>query len=453
MAFTQPKRHRESLRLRDASVGYERRRMLAKYILEKGTPLPQPVEYEDLDKEMFSWLDKRLDIVYDGKKLPTYKLFSNQKISEYTQTWSNLDETNNVIMNFKSVTRENNPQKGENQGSLFNIPGNRHYPMFCKEYKLENGEIGYELYSMTQPMSVNLLYTVSIICNKYELLNEFNQLMHNEFKSLQCYIRPNGHYMPMTLENVSDESEYAIDDRRYYSQSFEVKLMAYIIRREDFKVSKIPSRFVVKMNNARVKTKKTKLSDNWLDSLSNATLYDDGKMSSISQNELPRLDEIKGVDSCEGWMEINAPKPPKRPTELSDELEDACCIKPEGSKYRNVEVRFEVSFPNCEAREYSFTVEHLMDIEAIETENVHDFVLRVNGIVCELEDDVRLKVGDKVSIELTREDEYGDSKFTIVGSDPENVYNIYDTVESLLDEPVKRVEYSYKVEKALEEAE
>ena len=40
----------------------------------------------------------------------------------------------------------------------------------------------------------------------------------------------------------------------------------------------------------------------------------------------------------------------------------------------------------------------MMDIEAIETENVHDFVLRVNGEVCELEEDVQLKVGDKVSI-------------------------------------------------------
>ena len=57
MAFTQPKRHMESLKLRGDSVGDERRRMLAKYILEKGTPLPKPVEYEDLDKEIFSCFD------------------------------------------------------------------------------------------------------------------------------------------------------------------------------------------------------------------------------------------------------------------------------------------------------------------------------------------------------------------------------------------------------------
>lgn len=444
MAFTQPKRHMESLKLRGDSVGDERRRMLAKYILEKGTPLPKPVEYEDLDKEIFSWLDKKIDIVYDGKRLPTYRLFSNQKISEYTQTWSNLDDTNNIVMNFKSITRENNPQKGENQGNFFNIPGNRHYPMFCEEYKLENGEIGYKLYSMTQPMSVNLMYTVSIICNKYELLNKFNEMMHAEFKALQCYIRPNGHYMPMTLENISDESEYAIDDRRYYSQSFQVKLMAYIIRREDFKVSNIPSRFVVKMNTATKTTKRTKRSDNWLDVLSNATLSDDGVIKPVSEKELPRLDEPTAMDICEGGIEINAPKPPKHPISGDNEIEDAsCCTEKEESKYRNVEVRFIVSFPYCEKREHTFTVEHIMDIESIETENVHDFVMRINGEVCDLENDVRLNVGDEVSLDMTREDDYKGSKITIVGSDPENVYNIYDTIESLLDEPVRRVDYSY----------
>ena len=112
MHFIQPKPYIDRLRLRNHAKGIERRRNMSKIILEKGTPLPKPVTYEDIDKAFFEWVDKKLDIVYNGKKLPTYKLFSNQKLSEYSQTWENLDETGNIIMNFKTITRENNPQYG-----------------------------------------------------------------------------------------------------------------------------------------------------------------------------------------------------------------------------------------------------------------------------------------------------------------------------------------------------
>ena len=57
------------------------------------------------------------------------KLFSNQRINEYAQTWSHLDETGNLILNFKTVTRDNDP-KSENQGQWYNCPGDRDYPMF-----------------------------------------------------------------------------------------------------------------------------------------------------------------------------------------------------------------------------------------------------------------------------------------------------------------------------------
>ena len=51
--------------------------------------------------------------------------------------------------------------------------------------------------------------------------------------------------MPLTLEDVSDESEYTIDDRKYYSQTYKIKVRGYIIRKEDYKVERIPSRFLL----------------------------------------------------------------------------------------------------------------------------------------------------------------------------------------------------------------
>ena len=76
---------------------------------------------------------------------------------------------------------------------------------------------------MKQPTSVDLIYKVSIMTNRYISINNFNETIHTIFNSKQTYISPNGHYMSMTLENISDESEYNIQDRQFFSQSFNVK--------------------------------------------------------------------------------------------------------------------------------------------------------------------------------------------------------------------------------------
>jgi len=52
-----------------------------------------------------------------------------------------------------------------------------------------------------------------------EIINEMNELMHYEFSAIDCYISPNDHPMSMTLEDISDNSEYDINDRKFYSQT------------------------------------------------------------------------------------------------------------------------------------------------------------------------------------------------------------------------------------------
>ena len=66
---------------------------MSKVILEDSTYLPKTVDYADIDREVFDFIDKKINIVYDGKRIPTYKLYSTQRISEYSETWKNLDET------------------------------------------------------------------------------------------------------------------------------------------------------------------------------------------------------------------------------------------------------------------------------------------------------------------------------------------------------------------------
>lgn len=162
-------------------------------ILEKAPVFPKPLEYDDIDKAMFDFVDTLIPITIDGKLIPTYTLYSNQRFSEYTQMWEHSDENGNLYLNFKTINREKNPKLGDNQGGKWNIPGQRKYTLLQREVLDDNGTESYEIYTMKQPYAVNLMYKISFITTTVDNLNKFNQKINKMFSARQCYIRPNGH--------------------------------------------------------------------------------------------------------------------------------------------------------------------------------------------------------------------------------------------------------------------
>lgn len=226
--------------LQRKAYGPERRANLNKEILKDSTPIPEPLEYKDIDAAFRKWVDEELEISYEGRRLPTISLFSNQRFSEYMQSWQIVDDKKNFNLNFKTITRENNPKGGSIVGQTRNIPGDYKILLKRVEASDKNNRRYYIDYWMKQPFSVDLIYTVSIVTNKYELLNDFNQLVNDKFKAIDCYIRPNGHFIPMSLNDISDESQYSIDNRQYYSQSYQIKVMAYIIPKDSYIVKQRP---------------------------------------------------------------------------------------------------------------------------------------------------------------------------------------------------------------------
>ena len=72
---------------------------------------------------------------------------------------------------------------------------------------------------MKQPYCVDLMYNVKFITNKLSLLNELNNIINEKFKSKYNYISVNGYYMPIYLEDIDDESEYDIDERKIFIQN------------------------------------------------------------------------------------------------------------------------------------------------------------------------------------------------------------------------------------------
>ena len=235
----QPKKNIVPIKFKDNTTGFDRHTIYAKEILRKETIFPKPLEYEDIDSAFNQFINEMVDMAdSDGKKIPTFTLYSNQRFSEYSQTWEHTDEQGNLLMNFKTISRLNNPMGGSNQGTIWNIPGERHYTLLQKTVLDDNGNENVEIYSMKQPYTIDLQYEVSFITNTFTMVNAFNSLINKLFKARQCYIRPNGHYLPMVLEGINDNTSYTIEDRKFFVQTVVIKVLAYIIHPDDFKVSK-----------------------------------------------------------------------------------------------------------------------------------------------------------------------------------------------------------------------
>lgn len=212
-------------------------------ILDHSLLLPQPVEYNDIDNSLFDFIGNEIKLTEpNGKKIKLFKLFSNQRFSEYSQTWEHTDEDGNLLMNFMTINRETNPNFGTIHGGNYNIPGNNRFTVLMRDIVDKNGIECYEITSMSQPLSVDIIYTISLITTKFELINEFNTRVQQLYQSRQCYIRPNGHYMSTILDNITDESVYNVDSRKFYKQSIEIKVIGYIIPKNDIKVELKPKR-------------------------------------------------------------------------------------------------------------------------------------------------------------------------------------------------------------------
>lgn len=429
----QPKQYLPKFPTRRIAKYTERRRNIRKYILERASYFPKPIEYSDIDQAMFDWVDKTFNIVYDGKRIPTYKLFSIQRLSEYSQTWQNVDDNGSLILNFKTITREPNAQKGENQGGTMNIPGHRCYTMYLVPTLQENGDEAFDLYTMKEPFQVNFTYSISLVTNKYELLNEINSQMHYQFQAINDYICPNGHYMPLTLEDVGNESEYGIEDYKYYSQTFKIKVKAYIIRKEDYTVKRVPSKVVLYSNEEIYRP------EGWTRKGHQPPKEYDIQTLRRNMTDAEVIDLLLANGNCgimptKRFPDLNA----QNVEVIEEQCENSC--NPFGDddntlpRYVNKILKVFVNFNECESA-ITFNIDTDMVIERVETENVYDFKVFVNDEKQSFEEDaVNIYEGDEITVKMTREDDYDISTVILVGYDPNDAYDRLENPESALDE-------------------
>jgi len=197
--------------------------------------LPRGVDFTDLDDGFVGWANTTLEVVVEGEKVP-FSFLTAQRWSEFTRTWQSSDKYKNIKIPFISIVRKPDAQPGTNPAD-FNIP--------LKDYQIpisiiptwDGNKKGANIFSIPQPVGVDLTYTLRFFTYRMSELNLLNQKVLTSFASAQSYVNIKGHYFPIMLESIGDES--TIDDiegKRYYVQTYELRMMAYLLDEDRFEI-------------------------------------------------------------------------------------------------------------------------------------------------------------------------------------------------------------------------
>jgi hypothetical protein len=171
------------------------------------------------------------------------KIITTQSWSQFTETWDFKDLDNNVSLPFISTVRMPEVKYGTNNAGRANIPVRRQF-FYYTVPTWDGQRKGVDVYKIPQPIPVDLTFNVKIFCNRMREVNEFNRIMMRTFTSKQAYCQIKGHYIPLKLEDVTDESVKDISKRKYYISNYKFLMQGILIDEEEFQVSPAVTRQV-----------------------------------------------------------------------------------------------------------------------------------------------------------------------------------------------------------------
>lgn len=247
-----PQTYKKVLNILGRPHGKQRREQLKDMITEKDVFLPKGVLHSDLDKGFKAFVTEELQTTAESVNekdepinitLPVIML-GLQAWNEYAKTWEFTDKYKNIKIPFITIVRKPDAQKGTHPGLIHNVPQaqGRKY-VYAEVPTWDGNRKGVDLYKIPQPVPVDIEYEVRIFCYRQGDLNEFNKIVLKKFASLQAYTRVNGHFIPTTLEGISDESEVKdLKGKRFYIQLYKFKSQGFIIDPKDFEVTPMINR-------------------------------------------------------------------------------------------------------------------------------------------------------------------------------------------------------------------
>lgn len=210
-------------------------------IIDKDTYLPKGVLHNDLDAGFKSFIKDSVELILNGERVPVF-MMGIQKWSEFAQTWQFADEYKNVKIPFINIVREPDTKPGTNPSVIYNIPQGKVFT-YAQVPTWDGQRKGVDVYKIPQPIPVDITYEVRLYAFRQQDLNKFNKLILKNFQSRQAYTVVNGHYIPIILEETTDESEVGdLNSKRFYVQLYTFTLLGFLLDPEDFEVSPMINR-------------------------------------------------------------------------------------------------------------------------------------------------------------------------------------------------------------------
>ena len=231
-----PKQIKKNIELTPYRTLYPRRVELLDKINEHGTFLPKSILHADLDGGFLDFVKNDLKVVTEGNVIPTTDiLITTQNWAQFTQTWNFQDLDKNVSPPFITVVRAPEIKYGSLPSLLWTIPNRKQF-YYASVPSFDGDRINLDVYKIPQPVPVDIKYSVKIICNRMRELNALNKTILQKFSSRQAYTQIKGHYIPIIMDNVSDESVMDVEKRKYYIQSYDFTMMGFLMDEDEFEV-------------------------------------------------------------------------------------------------------------------------------------------------------------------------------------------------------------------------
>ena len=266
-----PKQVKPTLPLVPKKTLSARREQLLEYINKDGTYLPKSVLHADLDRGMLDFVKGDLEVVTAGKVVPMVDIIiTTQNWSQYVETALFVDLDYNPSPPFITVVRSPEVKFGTNPALQYTIPNRKQF-YYASVPTWNGNEQGMDIYTIPQPVPVDINYSVKIICNRMRELNELNKIIMQKFSSRQAYTFIKGQYVPIILNNISDESQMSLESRKYYVQSYDFTMLGYLIDEDEFEVKPAIARVsqIMEIDTSSLKQRRNKNPKNPDEFLSN----------------------------------------------------------------------------------------------------------------------------------------------------------------------------------------
>lgn len=263
----------------------DRRQELLSNITKSDTFLPDSILHDDLDLGMIEFVKNNFIVISDNAQIPIIpSILTIQKWSEYQNNWSMLDKDNNIKIPFIAIVRKPDVQPGTNPIVQRSIPDRRRF--FYSSVPTWNGtQRGADIYKIPQPVAIDISFEITIVCHKFRDLNKFNQKVLQKFSSRQAYTIVKGHYIPIVLDSIDDNTPLdLVDGRRFYLQNYKFTMLGFLIDNEEFEVKPAISRFFL-MNEFSNENKPTKKYINKDIDITSITFTGDGLLTNYSVGE------------------------------------------------------------------------------------------------------------------------------------------------------------------------